>query len=54
MKSYHPLGVKSYFFGRLGLVVGWAGGWLEIWGLKLNSSQVVDEVEIKVELGNCL
>ena len=34
MKSYHPLRVKSYFFGR----VRWVGGWLEIWRLKLFST----------------
>ena len=28
------------------------GGWLEKWGLKLISTQVVDEVEVGVELGN--
>ena len=28
------------------------GGWLEIWGLKLISTQVVVEVEVGVELGN--
>ena len=27
-------------------------GWLEKWGLKLISTQVVDEVEVGVELGN--
>ena len=48
MKSYHPLRVKSYFSGR----VGWVVGWLEIWGLKLISTQVVVEVEVLVELGN--
>ena len=37
MKSYHPFRVKSYFSGRV-------GGWLEIWGLKLISTQV--EVEV--------
>ena len=30
---------------------GWVG-WLEKWGLKLISTQVVDEVEVGVELGN--
>ena len=38
MKSYHPLRVISYFFGRV--------GWLEIWRLKLISTQVVVEVEV--------
>ena len=28
------------------------GGWLEIWGVKLISTQVVVEVEVGVELGN--
>ena len=28
------------------------GGWLEKWGLKLISTQVVVEVEVGVELGN--
>ena len=28
------------------------GGWLEKWGLKLTSTQVVVEVEVGVELGN--
>ena len=28
------------------------GGWLEKWGLKLISSQVVVEVEVGVEFGN--
>ena len=32
--------------------VGWLGGWLEIWGVKLISTQVVVEVEVGVELGN--
>ena len=27
------------------------GGWLEIWGVKLISTQVVVEVEVGVELG---
>ena len=31
---------------------GWAGGWLEIWRVKLISTQVVVEVEVGVELGN--
>ena len=30
---------------------GWVG-WLEKWGLKLISTQVVVEVEVGVELGN--
>ena len=46
MKSYHPLRVISYFFGRV--------GWLEIWRLKLISTQVVVEVEVGVELANIL
>ena len=34
-------------------VGGWVGGgWLEKWGLKLISTQVVVEVEVGVELGN--
>ena len=32
-------------------VGGWVG-WLEKWGLKLISTQVVVEVEVVVELGN--
>jgi len=32
-------------------VGGWVG-WLEKWGLKLISTQVVVEVEVGVELGN--
>ena len=42
--------VFKYFFGE---VVGWVGGlvgWLEKWGLKLISTQVV--VEVGIELGN--
>ena len=31
--------------------VGWVGGWLECWRVKLISSQVVVEVEVGVELG---
>ena len=31
--------------------VGWVGGWLEKVKLKLNSTQVVVEVEVRVELG---
>ena len=52
MKSYHPLLVKSYFFGR----VGWGGwvGWLEKVKIKLNSTQVVVEIEVRVELGNTM
>ena len=30
----------------------WLGGWLEKWGFKLISTQVVVEVEVGVELGN--
>ena len=37
--------VFKYFFGGV-------GGWLEKWGLKLISTQVVVEVEVGVELGN--
>ena len=54
MKSYHPLLVKSYFFGRVGwvsVVGGWVG-WLKKVKIKLNSTQVVVEVEVRVELGN--
>ena len=32
--------------------VGGVGGWLEIWRVKLTSTQVVLEVEVGVELGN--
>ena len=32
-------------------MAGWVG-WLEKWGLKLISTQVVVEVEVGVELGN--
>ena len=32
--------------------VGSVGGWFEIWRVKLISTQVVDEVELEVELGN--
>ena len=39
IKPYHPLKVKSYFSSRV-------GGWLENWGLKLISTQVVVEVEV--------
>ena len=28
------------------------GGWLEIWRVELNSTQVVVEVEVRVELGS--
>ena len=35
----------TYFFGRV-------GGWLKKEKLKLNSTQVVVEVEVRVELGN--
>ena len=31
---------------------GWVGGWLEIWRVKLISTQVIVEVEVGVELGN--
>ena len=31
--------------------VRWVGGWLEIWRVKLISTQVVVEVEVGVELG---
>ena len=33
-------------------VLGATGGWVEKWGLKLISTQVVVEVEVGVELGN--
>ena len=39
---------------NLTLSVGWLGGWLEIWRLRLISTQVVVEVEVGVELGNTL
>ena len=39
--------VFKYFFVG---VYGWVG-WLEKWGLKLISTQVVVEVEVGVELG---
>ena len=39
------LDLKFYFFGRV-------GGWLEKVKLKLNSTQLVVEVEVRVELGN--
>ena len=29
----------------------WVGGWLEIWRVKLISSQVIVEVEVGMELG---
>ena len=32
--------------------VEWVGGWLEIWRVKLISTQVLVEVEVGVELGN--
>ena len=35
---------------NLSLWVGWLGGWLEIWRLRLISTQVVVEVEVRVEL----
>ena len=37
--------VFKYFFV-------WVDGWLEKWGFKLISTQVVVEVEVGVELGN--
>ena len=40
--------------GGSGLELGllfWSGGWLEIWRIKLISTQVVVEVEVGVELG---
>ena len=38
--------------GGLGLgLLFWLGGWLEIWRVKLVSTQVVVEVEVGVELG---
>ena len=33
---------------------GWVAGWLEIWRVKLISTQVVVEVEVGVELGNII
>ena len=33
---------------------GWVAGWLEKWGLKLISTQVVVEVEVGVEIGNTM
>ena len=32
--------------------VEWVGGWVEIWRVKLISTQVLVEVEVGVELGN--
>ena len=32
--------------------VEWVGGWLEIWRVKLISTEVLVEVEVGVELGN--
>ena len=43
----HSLDGVQILFRWLG---GW--GWLEKWGLKLISTQVVVEVEVGVELGN--
>ena len=43
----HSLDDVQILFRWLG---GW--GWLEKWGLKLISTQVVVEVEVGVELGN--
>ena len=40
-------GLELYFFGQLGEV----GGWVEKVKLKLNSTQVVVEVEARDELG---
>ena len=40
-------GPDLYFFGR----VGGVGGWLEKGKIKLNSTQVAVEVEVRVELG---
>ena len=34
--------------------VGWVGGWLEIWRVKLISTQVLGLVEVGVELGNSI
>ena len=34
------------------LSVGWVDGWVEIWRLRLISTQVVVEVEVGVELSN--
>ena len=44
--AFH-LDLKFYFFGR----VGGVGGWSEKVKLKLNSTQVVVEVEARDELG---
>ena len=33
-------------------LVGWLGGWMEIWRVKLISTQVSVSVEVVVELGN--
>ena len=38
----------TFLVGR----VGWVGGWLEKVKIKLNSTQIVVEVEVRVELGN--
>ena len=39
---------------RVGLGLTFPVGWLEIWRVKLISTQVVVEVEVGVELGNKL
>ena len=38
----------TFLVGR----VGWVGGWLEKVKIKLNSTQIVVKVEVRVELGN--
>ena len=46
------VGVEVWGVGAgLTFSVGWVGGWLEIWRVKLISTQVVVEVEVGVELG---
>ena len=47
------LGLTSFRYSLDGVqILFWVGGWLEKWGLKLISTQVVVEVEVGVELGN--
>ena len=50
MKSNLTLSVV-WLGGSVGWLVGW---WLEIWRLRLISTQVVVEVEVGVELGKML
>ena len=45
------LGLGDQGWGWAYFSVGW-GGWLEIWRVKLISTQVVVEVEVGVELCN--